>query len=68
MDQWLKIGIVSKRKTTELTNPIPTTQDMPSYSTSFAEENPCKKLPQVNDIKVLVPETILNFKKLEKLL
>lgn len=52
MDQWLKTGTISKRKPTELTDP--TTQDIPSSSNSFIEENPHEKLPQVSDTEVLV--------------
>lgn len=54
MDQWLKTGIVNKRKTTESATPIRNTQDMPSLITitNFAEENPKKKLPQVSDTNI----------------
>lgn len=55
MDQWLKTGTVNKRKTTELTDPIQSTNDIPSSITNLAEQNPMKKLPQVSDTKLLVP-------------
>lgn len=52
IDQWLKTGTVSKRKTTESTASIRNTQDMPLLINNFVEENPKKKLPQVSDTKI----------------
>lgn len=59
MDHWLKTGSVSKRKTTESTDPIHT-QEVPSSITNISTEN-LKKLPQVSNTKFLVPGKIRKY-------
>jgi hypothetical protein len=60
MDQWLKTGTVNKRKTTESTDPIQSTQNMPSSISNLDAEN-SKTLPQVSDTKLLIPGKIRKY-------